>query len=69
MAIDIARERGVLDFDKLTGKVKKKQKNGVDAEAVIRFFWKFLKIFLKFLKKFLDQKFNQKIKKKFFSVQ
>ncbi|CAK5105680.1 unnamed protein product [Meloidogyne enterolobii] len=35
MAIDIARERGVLDFDKLTGKVKKKQKNGIDAEAVI----------------------------------
>uniref|UniRef100_A0A915MJH9 J domain-containing protein n=1 Tax=Meloidogyne javanica TaxID=6303 RepID=A0A915MJH9_MELJA len=33
MAIDIARERGVLDFDKLTGKVKKKQKNGIDAEA------------------------------------
>ncbi|KAF7635738.1 J domain-containing protein [Meloidogyne graminicola] len=28
MAVEIARERGVLDFDKLTGKVKKKQKNG-----------------------------------------
>jgi DnaJ family protein C protein 25 len=34
MAIDIARQRGVLDFDK-QGKVKKKQKNGVDSEDII----------------------------------
>jgi hypothetical protein len=36
MAIDIARERGALEFDKQTGKIKKKQKNGMDPEAVIR---------------------------------
>lgn len=36
MAIDIARERGVLEFDKQTGKVKKKQRNGMDPEAIIR---------------------------------
>jgi hypothetical protein len=37
MAIDIAKERGVLEFDKQTGKIKKRQKNGIDAETVIRF--------------------------------
>jgi hypothetical protein len=36
MAIDIARERGALEFDKQTGKIKKKQKNGMDPETVIR---------------------------------
>lgn len=34
MAIDIAKERGVLDFDKL-GKIKKKQKSGRDPEDII----------------------------------
>ena len=35
MAVDIARERGSLEFDKQTGKIKKKQRNGVDPERVI----------------------------------
>ena len=34
MAIEVARERGALEFDK-QGKVKKRQKNGVDAEDVL----------------------------------
>lgn len=35
MALDIARQRGVLDFDKDTGKVKRKQRSGVDPELVL----------------------------------
>uniref|UniRef100_A0A914GS90 J domain-containing protein n=1 Tax=Globodera rostochiensis TaxID=31243 RepID=A0A914GS90_GLORO len=35
MAIEIARERGVLEFDKQTGKIKKKQRNGLDSELII----------------------------------
>uniref|UniRef100_A0A915EKC0 J domain-containing protein n=1 Tax=Ditylenchus dipsaci TaxID=166011 RepID=A0A915EKC0_9BILA len=34
MAIDIARQRGVVEFDKM-GKIKKKQKNGTDPELII----------------------------------
>ncbi|KAL3089973.1 hypothetical protein niasHS_006425 [Heterodera schachtii] len=35
MAIEIGRERGVLEFDKQTGKMKKKQRNGQDSEQII----------------------------------
>jgi DnaJ family protein C protein 25 len=34
MAIDIARERKLLEFDK-QGKIKKKQSNGVDVEEIL----------------------------------
>jgi hypothetical protein len=34
MAVDIAVQRGLLERDK-QGKVKKKQKNGVDTESVV----------------------------------
>lgn len=34
-AIDIARERGLIETDPKTGKIKKKQKSGVDPEVII----------------------------------
>uniref|UniRef100_A0A7E4V8R4 J domain-containing protein n=1 Tax=Panagrellus redivivus TaxID=6233 RepID=A0A7E4V8R4_PANRE len=34
-AMEIARERGLLEFDPKTGKIKKKQKTGVDPDKII----------------------------------
>lgn len=34
MAMDLAMERGLLDCDR-QGKIKKKQKNGLDPEVII----------------------------------